>query len=276
MRLRFLAMEVHHFPATDGDFAPWSVVTARRSPDFHVRRAARPATSGLTLVTAGGGTWSAGGAERPLGPGSIYASSCGASLEVRCAAGGMAIRQVEVAGGGFPDLVRSELGATDGLWRLASLGGCLRLFDLICDEARNGGSRSTAIAADLIRALVRTVARDLAGTASWRGSRAVFERAREWLEREPDARPDLAAAARHCGVTVVHLCRVFRHHAGCPPAGWARGRRLDRAAARLAMSDDPVTAVAAAFGWSDPYAFSRAFRRRFAVPPRVWRRQAGA
>lgn len=275
MRTRFTAQEAWNFAPIAGDLVPLYVATARRSPDFHVRVSRRPGTSGLTLVLAGTGTWSCGGPPQPLGPGSFYASRQGSPLEVRCGPEGMDIRQIAVRGDGLPALATRELGAADGLWRLANPGECLRLLDHIRDEARGGGAQSGAIAADLIRALVRTAARGIAATTG-RGSRAVYERARDLIEREPDVRPDLAAVAARCGVTVVHLCRAFRRHAGCPPGTWARDRRLDRAAARLAGSDAAVAAIAADLGWGDPYAFSRAFRRRFGIGPRAWRRQAGA
>ncbi|WP_433787086.1 helix-turn-helix domain-containing protein [Actinomycetospora sp. CA-101289] len=96
----------------------------------------------------------------------------------------------------------------------------------------------------------------------------------------------LAHVERHLGdrdLTVAGVCRRFAisprtlHNlfadADTSFAATVRNLRLERAAAALA---DPGTAatvleIAAAHGFDDPTAFSRAFRRRFGVSPRETR-----
>ena len=268
---RLTSYDIRHFNAASGDpaFQPRTVVTAIRAADFHVRVAARPHASGLTLVVAGSGRWSCGGLQRQLGPGSIYVSRQASSLEVAGDDGApMAIRQVTIAGNGFPDLCREVLGVTDGCWRMADPATCLRLFDLIAAEATTGGTHAPDIAADLIRALVRSAARAI--QAGEHGTKGHFQRACRWLDQESP--PTVVTIATRLGISLVHLCRIFHRHAGCPPAAWARARRLDRAAATLLAGETPVQAVANAGGWADPYAFSRAFRRRYGLSPQRWRR----
>lgn len=96
----------------------------------------------------------------------------------------------------------------------------------------------------------------------------------------------LAHVERHLGdrdLTVTGVCRRFAisprtlHNlfadADTSFAATVRNLRLERAAAALADPGTPATVleIAAAHGFDDPTAFSRAFRRRFGVPPREMR-----
>ncbi|MCK6489135.1 MAG: AraC family transcriptional regulator [Planctomycetes bacterium] len=262
------------FPPAEAGAALRPLLTAavRRAPAFHVRRARRPGNSGLTLVVSGHGIWRCGAQQAALAPGSAYVSAEGSPLEVT---GATEVRLVMVGGDGFIALAEAELGVRDGCWRLGNLAECLRLFDLLHDEAGAGRPHAAAIAADLVRALVRTLRRGIAEGGAAAGTHALFLRAAECLGRDPAAPPALAEVARRCGCTPMHLNRVFRRHAGLPPGEWLRQRRLDRAAALLAGGQG-VAATAAAVGWSDAYAFTRAFRRRFGQPPGRWARGVAA
>lgn len=277
MRPTLVADDTRPFPPSGSlPMRPVLSAAVSRAAGFHVRLAARPRWSGLTLIVAGGGTWSSGSRQAALGPGSAYISAAGSPLEV---CGAAEARLVMVEGPAFIAFAESELGCRDGHWRLGNLAECLRLFDLIHDEAGAGRDHAAAVAADLVRALVRTVRRGIDEAARPGGTHAVFLRAASHLLRDPAEPPALAAVARRCGVTSMHLNRVFRRHAGMPPGEWLRHRRLDRAAGLLA-GGARVAEAAAAMGWSDAYAFSRAFRRRFGQPPGAWsgagRGQGGA
>lgn len=259
-------------PDGSGDLRPVLTSAVTRTEAFHVRLRARPAWSGITLVVSGTGTWRCAGEHAALGPGSVYVSAAGSPLEVR---GATEARLVMVDGAGFPALAEAELGRRDGHWRIGNLAECLRLFALLHDEAGAGRAFAVDIGSDLVRALVRTLRRGIAEGPEAGGTRAIFLSAAGWLGRDLAEPPALAEVADRCGITTVHLNRVFHRHAGLPPGSWLRQRRLDRAAALLA-SGQTVAATAAAVGWSDAYAFSRAFRQRFTLPPAAWsRRSAG-
>lgn len=96
------------------------------------------------------------------------------------------------------------------------------------------------------------------------------------LEADPRAAvtlPDLAEAA--C-VSEGYLCRVFKTSIGHTPAETVRRTRLDRAAAMLARSNEPVKRVAEATGFASPYHFSRRFREAFGASPTEFRKQVRA
>jgi AraC-like DNA-binding protein len=86
--------------------------------------------------------------------------------------------------------------------------------------------------------------------------------------------PRSVAAAHHISVSYLH--RLFQD-AGTTVAAWIRGLRLDRARQDLsdpALLDLPVYVVAERWGFANPADFSRAFRARYGLPPKEFRRKA--
>lgn len=68
-----------------------------------------------------------------------------------------------------------------------------------------------------------------------------------------------------------HLARIFREHLGASPAAYIEGTRLDRAKALLQNTHTPIKEVASAVGYGSVHHFSRAFSRRFGLPPGAFR-----
>ncbi|MFG3552157.1 helix-turn-helix domain-containing protein [Streptomyces sp. NPDC047725] len=90
---------------------------------------------------------------------------------------------------------------------------------------------------------------------------------------DPDLSPGAIAAAHHISVRSLH--RLFQDQ-GTTVAGWIRARRLERCRRDLAgplLSNQPVHALAARWGFADPAHFSRAFRAVYGLGPQDYRRQ---
>lgn len=85
----------------------------------------------------------------------------------------------------------------------------------------------------------------------------------------PISREDLA---RRAGLSPSHLAAAFKQAYGRAPLAHLQELRLVEARRRLQSGDASVAEVAAAVGFSDPFWFSRVFRRRWGVPPRAMRR----
>jgi AraC-like DNA-binding protein len=80
----------------------------------------------------------------------------------------------------------------------------------------------------------------------------------------------LAAA---CNASVRTIQNLFAGM-GTTPSAYILERRLARAAERLSAAPEAsITEVAFELGFNDSAYFARAFRQRFGVPPREWRRK---
>jgi AraC family transcriptional regulator len=85
----------------------------------------------------------------------------------------------------------------------------------------------------------------------------------------------VAALAQAAGLSPWHFSRAFTARLGESVMGYVRARRLEAAAFRLSAANPPAL-IDLAFdcGFESQEAFTRAFRRRFGVPPGQFRRSA--
>lgn len=95
----------------------------------------------------------------------------------------------------------------------------------------------------------------------------------ERVMTDPAADLSVAGLARVAGMSPFHFHREFRAQVGEPALAWVRRIRIERAASLVAWSAWPIARVAQATGYQTQAAFTRAFTRRFGVPPGTFRAQ---
>ena len=137
-----------------------------------------------------------------------------------------------------------------------------------------------ATLADLILDGVRLLYQSSSGGPEWRVDQqdkpAIRREAMNYILRNLE-NPCLSVAtiAQAVGVGSRRLQRAFVE-AGESPSQFILTQRLDRAARELTatgrQSRQSITEVAFSVGFSDASHFSRAFSRRFGMPPRMYRR----
>lgn len=98
--------------------------------------------------------------------------------------------------------------------------------------------------------------------------RRLVERALAWCGEHLADGADVAGAARAVGLSPAHLRRLFHQEHGRDPRTALRELRLRRADDLLADPSLRLEAIAAACGFSDASALSRAYRARRGRPPR--------
>jgi transcriptional regulator GlxA family with amidase domain len=93
------------------------------------------------------------------------------------------------------------------------------------------------------------------------------------LLHEDLSRPwDVATLARVAGTSRATLGRRFTVEVGEPPLAYLTRVRMLHAARRLEGTDDGLAAIARDVGYVSEFAFNRAFRRQFGVPPGTYRK----
>ncbi|MBM3116623.1 AraC family transcriptional regulator [Jeongeupia naejangsanensis] len=104
-----------------------------------------------------------------------------------------------------------------------------------------------------------------------------MNRVLDHIDRHLDAPLDLATLADVAHFSPFHFHRIFQAWLGETLGDYLRRRRLEVAAATLAIHpDEPVLNIALAVGFGSGEAFARAFKTRFGVTPSEWRRQTPA
>lgn len=101
-----------------------------------------------------------------------------------------------------------------------------------------------------------------------RRSARLSNRALTFLVENTHASPDLAQLARHLGVSLPHLCTVFRQTNGVTMGQFSRFIRLCLTLDAMDRPDTRLTDLAYEAGFSSHSHFSALFRRCFGCTPR--------
>ncbi len=105
----------------------------------------------------------------------------------------------------------------------------------------------------------------------------LLERLAEWLEAHSgNSDIEIQAMAEAVHLTPRTLQRKLKSLTGRTPAAYLREYRLARARRLLLSSDDSVTDIAHACGFSSSQYFSRTFRDEHGAPPEKWRQDRSA
>jgi AraC-like DNA-binding protein len=137
--------------------------------------------------------------------------------------------------------------------------------ELLLEEYRRGDAAGCA---DALVSLLRALRRQLHAAPR----DALVDAALELIHAHAgDPAFSIPAAARRLGVPIRRLRARFARAVGASPLRYLTLRRIEEAKRLLEDGGFPVEAVAARVGFSDPYYFSRAFRRSVGASPRQWR-----
>ena len=93
----------------------------------------------------------------------------------------------------------------------------------------------------------------------------------EWMREHLDRAVRLPELAALAGMSVPHYAALFRQTTGYAPVNYHLRLRIQRACQLLDSTLLPVSEVAEATGFSDPYYFSRMFRGIMSRSPRAYR-----
>ncbi|PRY13538.1 helix-turn-helix domain-containing protein [Kineococcus rhizosphaerae] len=142
------------------------------------------------------------------------------------------------------------------------------LRDLLVAEAVREGPVQRAVLDRLVDLVVVTVVRDRGGPGlSGALGDPVVGPALDLLHADPAHRWTVAELAARVGVSRAALARRFAALTGSGPIGYLSEHRLDLAADLVRGGDRTLNSVARAVGYSDGFALSAAYRRRFGRPP---------
>jgi AraC family transcriptional regulator len=177
-----------------------------------------------------------------------------------------------------PELV-DEIDGRTGVWQSSGVPPLSELVVLgeLAQHAAAGRNDlgldevGLALASRLIRALAGKRGASVKPTPADR-RRAVTSAL--WIEAHADQPIDLAALAKHCGLSPHHTLRVFSAVLGVTPHQYLIRCRLRHAARLLADADRSITDIAFDVGFADLSNFVRSFGRAAGTSPRGYRRAA--
>lgn len=226
----------------------------------------------------------------PLSASGSSPAAPGSPLDVRIERGRSALRvsasspgvSLEATFSGGPDGVslRVTRGAEthhycrDSIARHPALSAVLRL---VADEVDTSRRPSEELVASLLQSALVYVRRIDTPLPLPRWGRPPrdrrIERAIELLNEDIARRWTVERLARAVGLSRPVFAREFQRVLGMSPMRYLTQRRMQAAAALLMGSDAALAEVARRVGYESEFAFNRAFKRHFQVPPGIYRQQ---
>ncbi|MDQ8197898.1 AraC family transcriptional regulator [Pelagicoccus enzymogenes] len=119
----------------------------------------------------------------------------------------------------------------------------------------------------LIGILVRKIAPDASGKAKQKTTDSLVIKALALIERNFKELSSLQEIADTLSVSSEHLCRVFKSSDRASPYRILIRRKMEHAYAQLKMTQLPIQEIAYSLGFTDSFHFSRAFKKRYGMPP---------
>ena len=209
-----------------------------------------------------------------LQPGLIFSYGPGIPQRITCSAGEPLVKY-------FVDFV-----GTDALALLRSCGlspgkvsevfpphALESIFDEIIDDGRRLARESVNLCSKLLECLALKI---VSAQAPMGGTEtlafAAYEQSRQYIAEHFLELRSLGEVSAKCHVSSPYLCSLFRRYGDQSPYQYLLRLKMNAAAERLAQPGALVKSVADEMGFTDPFHFSRTFRRVLGISPVKFRR----
>ena len=164
----------------------------------------------------------------------------------------------------------------------ATTGGLARALRSLKEEFENPDVGSPTMVSRLldvvfVEALRAWLSEQEEGAAGWLGGLrdAAIADTLARLHRQPERPWTVAGLGREVGMSRPVLARRFRQKVGMPPLAYLTQVRMDLAARLLLRTDATLAEIAGRVGYDSEFAFNRAFKKAYGVPPGRFRKAGG-
>ncbi len=239
------------------------------APDYAIHRRTFPYWS-IELVAQGRGGLVLGGEPSRLAAATVFSYGPGISQDIVSDRDAPLVKYfVDFAGREAASLLRRYGPKPGTVMQTSAPSVAVRLFDDLIVTALRATPLSARLAAVLLEQLILTIAESAIplGAASTQAF-ATYRRCRSHIEQQDWSRLEtLERVADECHVDPAYLCRLFRRFDRQSPYQYLLRRKVAHAAERLLDPDMSVKKVADELGFSDPFHFSRVFKKVMGLPP---------
>jgi AraC-like DNA-binding protein len=148
----------------------------------------------------------------------------------------------------------------------------IRIFDDLIKNGQTGSSYSPLICAAILQQLVFKIAEtSIIEKTRLTAAFYTYQKCREIIQKNCLALRGLEKVADECNIDSAYLCRLFKRFDSQSPYQYLMQMKMNLAAQRLQSPNSSVKEVALEFGFSDPFHFSRVFKRIFGIPPSTFK-----
>ena len=98
-----------------------------------------------------------------------------------------------------------------------------------------------------------------------------YQTSREYIKNNFKVLNSLQDIADVCMIDQAYLCRLFKRFDTQSPYKYLLNVKMSYAASRFQETDDLVKSIAYELGFSDPFHFTRIFKRLFGISPQAFK-----
>jgi AraC-like DNA-binding protein len=144
----------------------------------------------------------------------------------------------------------------------------INIFEDLIKNGQTGSSYSPLVCTVILQQLIFKIA-EISVIKNTRKAAAfyTYQKSREIIQKNCLSIRSLDMIAEECNIDNAYLCRLFKRFDNQSPYQYLMQMKMNLAAHRLQSPDSSVKEVAQEFGFSDPFHFSRVFKRIFGIPP---------
>ena len=241
--------------------------------DYQIDREDFPFHS-IEFVARGKGVLTLHGQTAPLLPGRVFSYGPGVAQKIRTDPDDPLVKYfVDFTGRKAAKLLDEHGLAPGTVVQVASPDAVLRVFDDLIANGAGGGRYGPRISATLVELLILKIAETALVEDAYRTvAFSTYQSCREYIRDNCLTLKTLEEVAEACHVDEAYLCRLFSRFDNPSPYPYLMQLKMGAAAKRLQQGGTLVKQVAYELGFSDPFHFSRAFKKVFGLSPAAFRK----
>lgn len=142
------------------------------------------------------------------------------------------------------------------------------LFEQLLDTSRMQRSEQKQISQTILSLMLDRIPHDLTpDNIETSQAKINYQRCRQFISQHYLKYSQITEIAQACGVSAVHLSRLFKKFDDETPKAYLGRLKMSHAAELILRKSMPIKMAAAQIGFDDPYHFSRVFKSFFGVSP---------
>jgi AraC-like DNA-binding protein/quercetin dioxygenase-like cupin family protein len=148
----------------------------------------------------------------------------------------------------------------------------IRIFEDLIKNGQNDSSYTPLLCTAILQQLIFKIA-ETSIIENPRNAVAfyTYQKAKEIIQKNCLTLRSLDKIAEECHIDNAYLCRLFKRFDNQTPYQYLTHMKMNFAAQRLQSPNASVKEVAMEFGFSDPFHFSKVFKRIFGIPPNTFK-----
>lgn len=180
---------------------------------------------------------------------------------------------VDFLGPGASKILKKYGPSPGHLIQVASPEVIWRIFDDLIKNGQTDSPYAPLLCATILQQLILKTA-ETATTETTRTTEAfsTYQSSREFIRKNCLTFRSLDQIAEQCHIDVAYLCRLFKRFDTQSPYQYLMRLKMNVAAQKLLTPNTSVKKVAYELGFSDPFHFSRAFKRVFGISPSIFQK----